>query len=135
MKTVTTEFFIYNLFFSNLTPGSSQLLSLQTQANSRFEVTKLAAIAAYGIANADPNTTNALPLCSVLISDSGSGRQWSDQAVMLTSMFGTGMLPAILPVPRVLPAASQITVQVNNLFTVDSVLLLGLSFIGRKVYG
>lgn len=133
-KKIVTDFFVYNTSFSDLNSGQSQTKSIQIQANSHFEVQKLAFTAFYGAAAADQNTTLAVPLVSVLITDTGSGRQWSDQAVQLTSLFGTGQLPALLPTPRILPAASQITIQVNNLFTAQNIVLLTLAFIGRKVY-
>lgn len=129
-----TEFFTYSTTFQTLAANTSQTNAIQIQANSHFEVKKLAFVCFYGVGVADTNTTLAIPAVSVLITDTGSGRQWSDQAIQLTSMFGTGMLPAILPTPRILPAASQITVQVNNLFTGQAISLLTLGFVGRKVY-
>jgi hypothetical protein len=133
-KKIVTDFFVYSTTIASRAASTSHTNSIQIQANSHFEVQKLAFAWFYGGAVADPNTTLAVPMVTVLITDTGSGRQWSDQAIQLTSLFGTGQLPAILPTPRVLPAASQITVQVNNLFTGQALPLLTLAFIGRKVY-
>jgi|WetSurMetagenome_2_1015567.scaffolds.fasta_scaffold01855_17 hypothetical protein len=129
-----TDFFTYSATFTTLALSTSQTQSIQIQANSHFEVRKLVFACFYGVGVADTNTTLAVPAVTVLITDTGSGRQWSDQPIQLTSMFGTGMLPAILPTPRIIPAASQLTIQVNNLFTGQNIALLALGFVGRKVY-
>jgi hypothetical protein len=70
----------------------------------------------------DCNTLNAArtvssqvnPNAIVLISDSGSSRQWSDVGVRVSAWFGNGQFPYVLPEPKMIQANSGITVTVTN---------------------
>jgi hypothetical protein len=95
---------------------------------------KLSAVFFYDLVDDDTNTTLTLPAVTVLMTDTGTGRQWSDTAVPMASLFGTGQLPFILPITKRLAAKSQLSVQVFNLFSAQDIAKISLSFIGRKIY-
>lgn len=89
----------------------------------------------------DCNTANAArtvsaavnPNAVVLISDSGSGRQWSDVAVRVQAWFGNGQFPFVLPEPKLLQALSAISVTVTNQDAAAGI-NLWLHFHGYKLF-
>lgn len=87
------------------------------------------------------NTANAAvtvsslvsPNALVSISDTGSGMTWMDQAVPVTSIFGDGKQPFILPEPKLLMAKATIQVLVSNIDAAAG-MNIWLSFNGVKLY-
>lgn len=127
---VYKDFFAYELDFPALAPGNSQTGSINVQADSDFIWSKGCYFADIAAA-AQADATRIIPLCSVLITDSGAGRQLMNGSVPVPSMFGTGELPFILPMQRIFRSQSVITVQVTN-FDAAVTYNLRLSFIGLK---
>lgn len=128
------EFFIYTT--GRLTPGLAAGGILATfiniQADADFVIEKLTYAA--DIAGAAV-TVSTYPAPNVLVQliSSGSGQQLFQNPIPLTSIFGRGELPFILPFPRVLPANSQLQINLTSNEAV-SVPFLTLNFIGRKLY-
>jgi len=89
----------------------------------------------------DANTANAartaatqvIPNATVLLTDTGSNRTMMDVAVTISSIFGNGQFPFILPEPKLMQANSQLQVQVTN-FDAAAGINIQLSFIGYKIY-
>jgi hypothetical protein len=124
------DFFTYEVDFSALLAGSSQTQSFTIQADADFLLSKLAYSA--NIANAAyEDATRPIPNVSVLIQDTGSGRNLMNLAVPLASIFGTGQLPFILPRQRIFLANATVNVTLNN-FDAATAYNCRLSFIGEK---
>ena len=129
---VSTDFFTYELDFSNLSNGTSATKSINVQADADFVLEKTAYMADLAAA-AQTDSGRVVPLVTVLITDTGSGRQFMDNATPIPSLFGDGRLPFVLPEPRLFFARSTISVQVAN-YSSGSTYGLRLSFIGYKAY-
>lgn len=89
----------------------------------------------------DANTANAarasgtfvVPNVRVLLTETGTSRQFMDVPISVPAIFGTGQFPYILPEPRLLQANSQIQVQATNNDAAAGY-NLSLYFNGYKLY-
>jgi hypothetical protein len=131
-KYIGRDYFSYELLFTGIAPGISQNQSIQCEVNSDFAWQKgvfFADVAAAG----QTVQTQVVPLCTVLIQDSGSNRQLQNIASPLPNLFGLGYSPFILPFPRVFVARSNISIQLSN-FDAAQTYNIRLSFIGTKLF-
>jgi len=124
------DFFTYQLDFDLLTAGSSLTKSFNIQADADFLLSKLSYAAALGDA-AYTDGDRPIPNVSLIIQDTGSGRNLMNIAVPIPALFGTGQLPFILPRQRIFVANATINVTINN-FDVAAAYNIRLSFIGEK---
>lgn len=129
---IATDFFAYNVIFLAVAAGSSQTNNIQIQADSDFEIQKLTAQIIFDLT--EVGTTEDVQALSALITDTGTGRQLSDVAVPLSSLFGTAQLPFILPNTKILAARSILAVQLSNYASGLDYARVQLSFIGRKIF-
>jgi len=129
------DFFTYELDFASLpsVTGNTAQASFTVQADSNF-LWQQAAFFADIAAAAQTDSSRVIPLVSCVITDSSSGRQLSSSAVPLTSLFGNGQLPYILPTPRFFRAQTQVNVSLLNFAVVNTTYNLKLSFIGTKFF-
>lgn len=106
--------------------------SIVIQADSDFILEKLTYEADLAGA-AQTSSTEVVPNVTVLLTATGSGQQLMNAPVAISSLFGTGQLPFILPFPKVLPANSQLQI---NLVSFEAAVTprITLNFHGRKVY-
>ena len=79
-------------------------------------------------------TTNPIPLVTIQIIDTGSGRQLMQQPIPINSFMGDGKLPFYLPNPRKFLRNSTIQIAFVN-FDAAIVYNIRLAFIGYKIYG
>ena len=89
------------------------------------------------IANFQPfgsggGTTIGIP-ATILLTDTGSGRQLSDARLAIDTLFGTAQRPFIWPRPKLLPPASTFQASLLNLSA--TAMTLRLSFHGYKIFG
>ena len=125
------DFYIYTLSLTAAS-GATATGNIPIQADSDFILEKLTYIA--DIANAgQTDSSRIVPLITVLITDSGSGRQLMSAAVPVPNIFGTGQIPFILPTPRLFKARANIAVSVANYDAADDY-NIKLSFIGKKLF-
>ena len=124
------DFFVYEVDFSALAAGTSSTASFSVQADSDFLWTSGTFFADIA-AGAQTDDSRVIPLVSLLITDTGSGRQLMNTAVPVASLFGTGQLPFVLPRQRLFRANSNVTITANN-FSAATAYNLRLSFIGEK---
>lgn len=120
------EFFSYNISFANLLNGTATTGAIQIQADSDFELQKLTCY------DATPAGQGALPLATIQLTDTGTGRQLFNTPIIIPAVFGSGQLPFILPVTRLFTANSTLQVQVSNVS--GATLNLELCFLGSKLY-
>lgn len=129
----TYDYFAYSVDIAeaDLLPNSSVSVNFNIQRDSDF-VWTMGTFFENLAGAAQQNGVIDMPPATVQIIDTGSGRALLETPAPVTSLFGTGSLPFILPVPRVFDARSTIVVQLSNYGT--SAFGLGLTFIGYKAY-
>lgn len=134
MPMIPNDFYVYNLTFAGLAAAGNALQVLNFDASSDF--TWL--YGTYRCENAAASTgitatTRIYPLATLLITPADTSSQFMNAAVPVTSMFGNGENPFVMPFPRIIPANSSVTFQV---FSQDTALAynLYLQLIGRKKY-
>src|SRR5574341_428789 len=123
------DFFIYSAEFLPLAAGATTAVTTQIQGDSDFLVVQ-------GVRTCfavDNTTVVANPPAMVRISDTGSGRDFMDRAVHIENLFGTAQLPAVWPFPKLLPANSTLSTQLQNL---DGATARNyrLSYVGFKIF-
>lgn len=82
---------------------------------------------------AQTEATHVYPNVTVMITDTGTSKQWMDQPVPIPSIFGDGRLPFFLPKPRIVPAAAQISVLYVN-YDAAAGYNIRLAFNGYRLY-
>lgn len=127
------DYYVYGVNFLAVAAGATQTQTLAIQADSDFEVLKLTFASNL---NAAVQTANSetIPQASILIVDTGSGRQLMNQAIDLTTMFGNARNPFIIPTPKRFRANSAITFALTNYSTAE-VYNIRLSLHGNKIFG
>lgn len=129
---ILTDFYIYSVDFNSLAGSTTQTGNINIQADSDFKVNKLSFFADLNN-TAQTSSTRVIPLVTVQITDSSSGRNLMDRAVMVSEIFGDGQLPFILPQPKIFPARSNVSIVVQNT-TPGTTYNLRLAFIGSKIF-
>jgi hypothetical protein len=140
---VKKSFFIYEQDFAVPQAGSARPSlganatdtgNIQIQADSHFlavcGVVLITSIDNITVLNS-PSNANASGILA-LITDVGSGAPLSQVPVPLESMFGTGILPAVWPLPKLFYASGTIAVQLTNLL--GTARNVRLSFWGIRIY-
>jgi len=96
-----------------LAAGASITVSLSVEADSTFILTKMASSADLAGA-AQTDSTRVIPLITVSIVDSGSGRNLQNAPVPMGLLSGHDGLPFVLPVAREFKPSSNIAVTFTN---------------------
>jgi hypothetical protein len=126
------DFFAYPILFSNLTAGNAAQGAIQIQSDSDFELQKLTMFADIAQA-AETEATRVLPLVTVQITDSGTGRKMFSAPVPVPAIMGDGRIPFILPSPKVYSPNASITIDVAN-FAAATDYNLRILLIGAKIF-
>jgi len=127
---VAKEFFVYTAALSSLAAGTSQAVQVNVEADSDFMINK---IMQYCTDTSATGTVLANPNLTVQITDSASGRTIFDSAQPISSIAGSGELPFVPPVAKLLRAKSTLTVTFANR-TAATIYNIALSFAGTKLY-
>ena len=134
---VRRDFYIYEAEALGLAPAASANDIINIEADSDFILQKFAYHAVDSAATDSPtDSTRFWPNITIQLVDSGSGRQLMQNPIPVTSFYGNGELPFILPNPRKFLRNSTIQVAFTSFepgggTTFD----LRLAFIGYKIYG
>ena len=131
-RPIMKDFYVYQEDFSALANGTSATGNINIQADSDFVLQKITYFADIAAA-AQTDSTRVIPLITMQVTDSGSGRNLFESPVAVPSLFGTGELPFILPTPKLFSARSTITITVAN-FDAAATYNLRFSFIGYKAF-
>lgn len=126
------DFFIYEVDFSGLAAGASQTSSFTIQQEADFMLTKINMNANIAAA-AYTQSATPVPLVTIMINDTGSGRNLMSSAVPLANIFGSAGLPFILPRQRLFVASSVVNITLTN-FDAAVTYNIRLSFIGEKAF-
>jgi hypothetical protein len=145
------DFYIYEAAALGLAALANATDTIQIEADSNFILQKLTYHALGDDDGAevvstlvtDPTTfftggltaqQRIIPAVALQIVDTGSGRQLMQNPIPISSFFGTGELPFILPNPRLFMRNSTIQVAFTSFDAVNAY-NIRLAFIGYKVYG
>ena len=126
------DFFIYEFDFAGIAPGATVNGSITIQADSDFKLVKLAQFSDIAAA-AQLSGTLVVPLISLSVIDTGSGRQLFSAPVPMGAIFGNGTLPFILPVPRIFKARTNISLTFVN-YDAAATYNIRTCFIGSKIF-
>lgn len=126
------DFFVYEVDFSAVAAGGAPTSSFTVQQEADFILTKINMFADIAGA-AQTESSRVIPLATIMINDTGSGRNLMNSAVPLESLFGAGGLPFILPRQRIFVASSVVNITLNN-FSAATTYNIRLSFIGEKAF-
>jgi hypothetical protein len=129
---IAEDFFTYNTRFEDLAAGATGANFIQIEADSDFLIQKLA-YASFLNDEAVTVESQDIPLVTVLIVDTGSGRQIMNAPVPISALFGDGRLPYILPTPKLFTKNSRINVTVSN-FGSEDYADIWLNFEGKKIF-
>lgn len=125
------DWFTYQTSVAVLAQGATAITNVQLDADSDFVLTKLS-----GAVKEDGSDTFLDPNAAwitLLIVDSGSGRQLMNNPVPWGAIIGSGQLPFVLPQPRRFKARSNIAFTFAN-FSTGTDYNVFLSLDGRKVF-
>lgn len=126
------DIYTYELDFPALAAAATASSQFTVQADSNF-LWQEAAYFADIAAAVETDSSRVVPLITMTIQDSGSGRQLMNAAVPIPSIMGYGSLPFLLPTPRFFRAQTTVSVNVTN-FSAATTYNLRLSFIGTKFF-
>lgn len=142
MKTLTDEngrryeqdFYIYSTpIITSLAAAASQTVIIPIEADSSFTIIKASYFADIAGA-AQTDSTRVIPLVSVQIQDSGSGRNLQNVAIPINCYGGSDGLPFVWPIPREFKPSSSISVTFTNFSAATTYANLRLTFSGIKKF-
>ena len=133
VQNVRRDFYIYEAEALALAAGASANDIVAIEADSDFIMQKLTYQADIAAASYT-DSTRPIPLVTIQLIDSGSGRQLMQNPIPVSSFMGNGELPFILPNPRKFLRNSTIQVAFTN-FDAATAYNIRLAFIGYKIYG
>ena len=128
-KQIVQEYFNYSVEFLALVHATTVTNNITIQADADFIIAKTMMDARTAAAS----TNQPTPYGTVLLIDTGSGRQLMDIPCALTVYFGNAQNPYILPQAKRIAAASTLQVQVTNKESATDY-DLRLTFSGFKQY-
>jgi len=132
-RRVLRDPFSYVVKFSSIVAAANSTETVNIQADSDFLIQ--AQCYMVDIAGAiQTDGSRVIPIATVLLTDTGSGRQLMDDDQPISSIFGTGMEPYVLPQPKLMAARSSLAVKVTNTSASTTYTNLLLSFIGVKIF-
>lgn len=129
VETLLKVFYVYTVDIAAVSEGASGTGSFTVQADSDFVIQQLT-----GVAQLVDNTIIASPIATVQITDTGSSFNLFSAPTHWTAIFGTGQLPFILPVPRLLAANAKVNITVNCIEEGASDNHYQIAFIGHRLY-
>ena len=126
------DFFVYEIEFASLAAAASATGQIQIQADSDFEVQKLCQFSDIAAA-VQTEDSRVLPLVTIQITDSGTGRNMFSAPVPIPSLFGDGRIPFILPTTKLFSKNASVSFVVAN-FSAATTYNLKLQLIGAKIF-
>lgn len=127
------DLYTYSVEFEALSANSSDTGFIQIEADSDFWVQKMTYFAHIDGA---PQTFNSIvvPLVTVVIIDTGSGRQIMNRPIPVSDLYGDGRLPFIVPTPKLFVKNSRINFDVFNFSNATDYTQLWLNLTGKKIF-
>lgn len=132
-RIIGEDFYTYAVQFEDLTANSAQTGFIQIEADSDFWIEKLTYFADQAGA-AQEFQSYIIPLVTVVIIDTGSGRQIMNRPIAVPNIFGNGFLPFIVLTPKLFVKNSRINFEVFNFSGSQDYTNLWLNLTGKKVF-
>jgi hypothetical protein len=127
-----TDFYAYQTFSDGLAATLSETTNITIRAHADFVIHKLTMFA--DLAGAvQTDSSRVLPLITLQITDTGSGKQFFSDDIPIPALFGSGTLPFILPGPRIVAANSTLQFTFTN-YSSATTYNTYLALIGVEVY-
>lgn len=127
------DFFVYAVEVASLAAAANSTQQFNVEADSDFTLVKMACFA--DIAGAvQTDSSRVLPLVTLSIFDSGSGRNLQNVAFPLSNIAGSNGLPFVLPIPRLFKARSTVSLTFTNYSAATTYANLYLTLIGFKTF-
>lgn len=127
------DFFVYDIdFLAIAAAGGTATGQIQIQADADFELQKLTHFSDVAAA-AQTEATRVLPLVTVQITDTGTGRQMFNAPVPIPAMFGDGRIPFILPTTKVFSRNASVSFVLSN-YSAATAYNVRLQLIGAKIF-
>lgn len=126
------DFFVYEAGVTAIAAGGTVTDTIQIQSDADF-IWQKATYFADNAAAQQTDSSRVIPNCLIQITDAGSNRQLFFNPVPIPNVFGTGVLPFILPNPRLFLKSSTIQIDFTS-FDAAATPDIRLSFIGYKLY-
>lgn len=134
-KNYTLDFFTFVINFLPLAASNTDTQNFITQADSGFAICKTSFNVASNV-NVFVVNISDIPRYApqvITLTDSGSGRDLSNTAVPIGTLFGPDECPFTWPTPKILDPNSTFTARIQNL--VATAFNIRLSFHGYKIFG
>jgi hypothetical protein len=132
-ETDLLDWYVYNVEFLALAALGQAVANVAVEADANFILVKLTGFADIA-AGIQTYNTRVVPLVSLQITDTGSGRNLLNGNTAWSNIVGWGEIPYILPIRRKFKANSTIRVQATS-FDPATIYNLRLSFSGIKDFG
>lgn len=134
-RAFTLDPFTFVINFLPLAASNTATDNFLTQSDSGFAIVKTCATVASNVDVfvANISDTPAYAPQVITLSDSGSGRDLSNAAVSIGSLFGSAKDPFVWCRPKVLDPNSTFTARIQNL--VATAFNIRLAFHGFKIFG
>jgi len=121
-----------NALVGSATPTPINLF-VNIQQDAAFKI--LGATYFADIANAaQTDSTRVIPLTTILLTDTGNGRNFSNAAVPITALAGHQGLPMYWPEPKTVQSLASIQVQATPFVAAGTTYNLRFYFCGTKLY-
>lgn len=125
--------YAYTFEVASLAAGASSQTSINIESDAKFHWLRCAYFVDLAGA-AQTDSSRVIPLVTIQLTDTGSGRQFFDKPIAIPSFFGTGQLPVILPVTQIFAPNSTIKAEFVNFSAATTYANLRLSMIGFKQF-
>lgn len=126
------DFFVYDIDFASLAADGQATGSIQVQADSDFELQKLTHFSDIAEA-AQTEDSRVLPLVTLQITDSGTGRQMFNTPVPIPAIMGDGRIPFILPTTKLFSKNSSVSFTLSN-YSAATTYNIRIQLIGAKIF-
>jgi hypothetical protein len=104
--------YVYTTTFAALAQNTTQTSVVNIAANADFCILRLSHRGQIG--TAQTVSTQTIPFVRLLIIDSGSNEQYTNQAIDLANYSSSGFSDQVLDYPRLVSGRSALTLQVTN---------------------
>lgn len=125
-----TDYYAYGGTVSSIAAGALSTVNVQVEADANFLANKFNVFASIAGA-AQTDDSRVLPLVTLQIQDTGSGRNLFNTPLALPNISGYGSLPFIIPINRVFKSNTSIQFTFTN-FSAATTYRLDFALIGIK---
>lgn len=125
--------YAYAVTFTSVSAGATSTQTLNITANADFILLNFHHRASNNLATAQTVSTKLAPYARVVITDSGTNEQFTNQAIDLENYSTNGNIVNLLPYPRIISGRSTLTIQLSNYDTANTLASLELMLEGVLV--